>query len=180
MALNWKFCHAAATGQLDVAIQAAQEGVDVRVYDYWAFRWACRGGHLAVAAWLADRGGGGDFNTTLQWACELGQFDIIVWMSTRFGLSRDNVCSDNNRALQLACAGGHLAVARWLAQTFGLEAADAKSRDNLALHLACANGHLDVVQWLFATFGLTPREDDVRVENYSEAVTKWLRETIRE
>ena len=63
---------------------------DVRARDNWAFGWACRNGHLAVARWLWSLTGPGGA-----------------------GLTAADVEAGARGALLNACAGGRLADAQW-------------------------------------------------------------------
>lgn len=152
----------------------------------YALHYACVGGHLQVAQWLAatcdftpaEVSGRGNY--TLHCTCGFGRLDVAKWLVATFGIS--DIREDALWALRYAGMKGHLAVVQWLVATFDLSATDIRSDDNSALRSAGANGHLPVVEWLADTFGLTA--SDMRAgDNYilrrvysNRGVAQWMKE----
>jgi hypothetical protein len=118
---------------------------------HYALMVVCRHGAIDVAArltiqfGLTDDFGAEDYGffETFCRACEDGNLPVIEWLATTFGLTADDIRTEDNEALSAACSGGefrsravahcgavetatdcnHDHVADWLTGRFGLQGA---------------------------------------------------------
>jgi hypothetical protein len=119
-----------------------------------------------------------------RYACKYGHLEIVQWLVETFGLTTEDVKSDNNLAFQWACGYGHLEVAQWLVRTFDLTAEDIRN-DNYVFGWACFDRYLKIAQWLVETFKLTA--EDVRSDSTFQwacefghlEIAQWLVETFK-
>lgn len=93
----------------------------------------------------------------------LGDLELLKENIRRFGLTAEDIRSNNNFALRQAARNGHVNILRFLKDEFGLTAEDARDDNNDAIELASQNGHVDVLRFLKEEFGLTVK--DARANN---------------
>jgi hypothetical protein len=120
-------------------------GVDNHVSHDYAFREACRYGHLETAQWLLFLGGVDVHifeDDAFRTACWYGHLEIAKWLHALGGVG---VHVRNDEAFRLACEGGHLETARWL---YSLGGVDIDAHNECAFLWACNYYRLEIAQWL--------------------------------
>ena len=82
----------------------------------YAFRWACKNGHLVVAQWLYEIKPSLDISAENEYAfrmaCVKGHLDIAQWLY-QIKPTLD-ISVDNEYAFQYACEKGYLEIAQWI------------------------------------------------------------------
>ncbi|BCS82725.1 ankyrin repeat protein [Cotonvirus japonicus] len=117
-------------------------GINLRVADDKALRWASEKGHLSIVKFLIDNGADIHVldNEPVRLAAEHGHIEIVEFL-VNLGA---NVKADNNYAIRFASERGHLSVVDFLIK----HGANVKADNNYAFIYACKNGHLDVAKML--------------------------------
>jgi hypothetical protein len=53
-------------------------------------------------------------------SCENGHLEVVQWLVNTFGLTAEDVGSNNNWALHKSYQNGHFEIVKWLKETFDL------------------------------------------------------------
>lgn len=134
-----------------------------------AFIFACYGGHLGLAKWLADRvvmhkNRGGPWQESLRIACSEGFQDIAEWLidekmpevqdwrRQQDGYHHIPAYPDFDEAVGNACLGGRETIVKWLMLEKG-------APTNGYFGLACKGGNRSLAEWLLDEYSAT--EDEI-------------------
>jgi len=123
-------------------------------------------------------------------ACRIGNLILAQELTRRFGLTQDDLRSDDYLAFVLCATHGHLRILTWIKQHFSLTKTNIALRGHEAFIEACSRGHLEVARWLAWIFNYFPRWNDdgrnsfldvalgMACENYRLVVSVWLTENF--
>lgn len=115
---NYDFALYCLRGDFAAAKQMVNRyAIDARAFGNSALHYACAGGSLELARWIADQ-----FNLTaldayavdnyaLRQACRNGHPEVVRWLVGRFGAPEDIATS-----IHMADTHGSPAIAKWLAK----------------------------------------------------------------
>lgn len=143
-----------------------------------------RGGHVAVMAWLHERGAdihakAKDGKTALFWAALGGNTEAMAWLTER-GAEVD--APDDNiriRPLHMAALGGHVEAMAWLTKRgAALDVEDAVRRD--PMRWAMLGAHLPAMRWLHARgVGAQAFQDELAQTTFDLAMLEGRLDTLQ-
>ena len=93
-------------------------------------------------------------NYAIHQSCENGHLEVAKWLKAGFGITAEDVKSEDFAAFIGSCSSGHLDVAMWVADTFAVTDAEARAQSSEALRNALVCDHDHVVVWLVERFGM--------------------------
>jgi len=156
--IHIEFTRACYYGKMLVAKYIySKHNINLHTGDEWAFRWACKKGHIEVAKWLFEQDPKIDIHACSEWAfqgaCENGHMEVAKWLFELDHKHRVDIHKYNELAFRLTCRNGHLEVAKWLIELD--HKIDIHVNDNEVFKY----GHSEVVGWL-ATLWTNEKIDD--------------------
>ena len=89
--------------------------IDISAENEFAFRYACKNGHLDIAQWLykiKHTSDISDLNELFRIACYNGHLNVAQWLYLI--KPTIDISADEQYAFHRACINGHLALAQWL------------------------------------------------------------------
>jgi ankyrin repeat protein len=154
-----KFLKACRTNDIQTLQSLDYSRINIHAYDEYAFRYACRNGHLDIVKFLLTLEPDHvriDIHTydehAFLYACRNGHLDVVKFLLTLepyYG--RIDIHIMDEEAFRWACYNGHLDIVKFL---LTLEPdhgrIDIHACGEWAFLLACQNGHLDVVKYLIS------------------------------
>lgn len=144
---------------------------------------AAGSGHLEVCKFLKtvkmDKSGYEvDFIDAFMHAVDGGHVDVCKFLYTAYGMTVEDVRSDENYALRWAAGFGYLHVLQFLKglrsvkignkiEVDRLTVNDVRSKHNQALHYAMGSGHLEIVKFFIAWRDDDPNSDRLTPQDFS-------------
>lgn len=116
-----------------------------RINFYDLFRWACWGGQVDLAKWLASASAAIDVHAAadgLDWACGCGRVETVKWLLSAFAIPGERKIM----SFTATCGSGHLETAKWLHTTL---AVDVHVCRDLAFVGACSSSCWETAKWLY-------------------------------
>eukprot|EP00013_Stygamoeba_regulata_P020342 CAMPEP_0177653918 /NCGR_PEP_ID=MMETSP0447-20121125/14009_1 /TAXON_ID=0 /ORGANISM="Stygamoeba regulata, Strain BSH-02190019" /LENGTH=548 /DNA_ID=CAMNT_0019157441 /DNA_START=45 /DNA_END=1687 /DNA_ORIENTATION=+ len=93
-------------------------------------------------------------NYALKWAARNGHVETVRYLFDHFGLTRNDVATDNHNPLRSAVLGGSLEVVQLLCERCSLHTDDTRACLATALPICAARGHFPMVHFLVEHFQL--------------------------
>lgn len=131
---------------------------DLGAFNNSAFKFACVGGHLETAQWIAEKckltRATPCVREAMLTASGIGHLPMARWLATHYDLWPRDARAE--KCLSVACMSGHLDMAKWLARHYQITRDDiVKDGEGFAIFAACHSGDLNTIKWLVTHYSIT-------------------------